>query len=167
MNLDENQKQRVTQWIDEGVKLSEIQNLLTTEFGIKLTYMEVRFLVDDLNLTPKDPEPPQTEEPPKPDPEPTPLDPSMPAPAPAPGVGTPGQPETEKKGVSVSVDKLTKPGSLVSGNVTFSDGNMADWYLDQAGRLGLAPKTEGYRPSAADVQEFQVALEREISRAGL
>jgi hypothetical protein len=65
------------------------------------------------------------------------------------------------------VDTLTKPGSLASGNVTFSDGNSAEWYLDQMGRLGLAPKTEGYRPSAADVQEFQIALEREIRRSGL
>jgi hypothetical protein len=161
MNLDENQKQKVAQWIDEGVKLSEIQSLLTTEFGIKMTYMEVRFLVDDLNLTPKDPEPAQTEEPPKPDPKPIPLDDSISTS----GGDTPAP--SANKGVSVSVDKLTKPGSLVSGSVTFSDGNVADWYLDQTGRLGLAPKTEGYRPSATDVQEFQAALEREISRAGL
>ena len=70
-------------------------------------------------------------------------------------------------GVSVTVDSLTKPGSLVSGQVTFSDGNTAEWYLDQMGRLGLAPKTEGYRPSPADVQAFQAALETEIRRAGL
>jgi hypothetical protein len=55
----------------------------------------------------------------------------------------------------------------VSGKVTFSDGNSADWYLDQTGRLGLAPKKEGYRPTAADVQAFQMALERELARAGL
>jgi hypothetical protein len=32
--------------------------------GLKLTYMEVRFLVDDLKLTPKDPEPPKPSAPP-------------------------------------------------------------------------------------------------------
>ena len=43
----------------QGAKLSEIQTRLASEFGLKLTYMEVRFLVDDLKLTPKDPEPPK------------------------------------------------------------------------------------------------------------
>lgn len=161
MNLDENQKTLVARWLDEGAKLAEIQNRLDSEFGIKLTYMEVRFLVDDLKLTLKDPDPPAPVEEPKSVKEEPAIVPPDSLPKAEPGSTTPHQ------GVSVSVDTLTKPGSLVSGKVTFSDGNTADWYLDQAGRLGLAPKTEGYRPSAADVQEFQVALEREITRAGL
>ena len=64
MNLDENQRQRVTAWILQGAKLSEIQSRLAAEFGLRLTYMEVRLLVDDLKLTPKDPEPPKVAEPP-------------------------------------------------------------------------------------------------------
>ena len=59
MNLDETQRQRVTAWILQGAKLSEIQTRLAEEFGLRLTYMEVRLLVDDLKLTPKDPEPPK------------------------------------------------------------------------------------------------------------
>ena len=39
----------------------------------------------------------------------------------------------------------------------------AAWHLDQAGRLGLAPKQPGYRPSAADLQQFQAALEQQQS----
>jgi hypothetical protein len=68
--------------------------------------------------------------------------------------------------VSVTVDQLTKAGALVSGKVTFSDGKQADWYLDQAGRLGLVPQQPGYRPPASDVQEFQMALETELGRLG-
>jgi len=64
MNLSEEQRQRVSAWILEGAKLSEIQNRLLSEFKLKLTYMEVRFLVDDLKLTPKDPEPPKVVAPP-------------------------------------------------------------------------------------------------------
>jgi hypothetical protein len=56
---------------------------------------------------------------------------------------------------------------MVSGKVTFSDGVKAAWHLDQTGRLGLAPKQPGYRPSAADVQEFQAALEKELSKMGM
>ena len=64
MNLTEEQRQRVTAWILAGAKLAEIQSRLASECGVKLTYMEARFLVDDLKLVPKDPEPPKVVEPP-------------------------------------------------------------------------------------------------------
>jgi hypothetical protein len=164
MTLDENQKQTVAGWIEEGLKLAEIQSRMDSDMGIKLTYMEVRLLVDDLKLVPKDPDPPKEPDAPAAAPDEI-LPPDKGTPAPPPAADPLGKPAGQ--GVSVSVDSLTKPGSLVSGNVTFSDGNTAEWYLDQMGRLGLVPKTEGYRPSQADVQEFQAALEREIQRAGL
>jgi hypothetical protein len=69
--------------------------------------------------------------------------------------------------VSVTVDQLMRPGSMVSGKVTFSDGQKADWYLDQQGRLGLAPAVQGYRPPQSDIAEFQVALDRELQKMGL
>jgi hypothetical protein len=69
--------------------------------------------------------------------------------------------------VSVTVDTVTRAGALASGNVRFSDGQSAGWYLDQYGRLGLVPQQPGYKPGAADVEAFQHALEREISRLGL
>jgi hypothetical protein len=56
---------------------------------------------------------------------------------------------------------------MVSGRVTFSDGNTAEWYLDELGRLGLMPKKSGYRPSAADVQQFQLALETQLGQMRL
>jgi hypothetical protein len=62
---------------------------------------------------------------------------------------------------------LARPGSVVSGKVTFSDGMRADWYLDQMGRLGLGPEKQGYRPSAADVQQFQEALQIELGKIGM
>ena len=157
MNLDENQRQRVTAWILQGAKLSEIQSRLAEEFGLRLTYMEVRLLVDDLKLTPKDPEPPKNVElPPAAAPKATGAKDATPIAEPPPAAGK----------VSVSVDQLTRPGAVVSGKVTFSDGQTADWYLDQTGRLGVVPKQQGYKPSAADVQQFQMALEKEISRMG-
>jgi hypothetical protein len=157
MNLDETQRQTVAKWISEGAKLSEIQKRLL-ELGVKLTYMEVRFLVDDLKLTPKDPEPPKIIAPVAA----TAADPTKltaeqnPAPA-----GT-----LSASTVSVSVDQITKPGAVVSGKVTFSDEQVADWYLDQTGRLGVVPKTAGYKPSAADVQDFQLALQQEVAKLG-
>ncbi len=54
----------------------------------------------------------------------------------------------------------------MSGKVTFSDGQQADWYLDQTGRLGVIPKQQGYKPSPMDVQEFQLALQDELAKLG-
>jgi hypothetical protein len=51
--------------------------------------------------------------------------------------------------------------------VKFSDGETATWYMDQMGRLGLGPKKQGYKPSAADVQSFQMALENELAKLGM
>src|SRR6267142_1193348 len=156
MNLDEAQRKQVADWIAAGAKLSEIQNRLAAEFGIKLTYMEARFLVDDLKLTPKDPEPPKVVAPP-----------AAAQPAAADAV-LPGDEAAlpPAGGVSVSVDQLTKPGTMISGKVTFSDGQNADWYLDQTGRLGVVPKVAGYKPLAADVKDFQAALQQEIAKLG-
>ncbi len=160
MNLDAAQRNKVTEWIAQGLKLSEIQSRLSSEFDLRLTYMDVRILVDDLKLVPKDVEPakpvdsvltgagaPPAGKPAAPG--------KQPAPAPAPG------------GVSVTVDQLARPGALVSGKVTFGDGKTAEWYLDQAGRLGLAPQEKGYRPSNSDLQQVQAALENELSKMGL
>ena len=62
--------------------------------------------------------------------------------------------------------RLTRPGALISGKVNFSDGQIADWYLDQSGRLGVVPKVAGYKPTPADVQQFQLALQQEVAKLG-
>jgi hypothetical protein len=149
MNLDATQRQAVTTWINEGLKLAEIQKRLETDFGLRITYLDVRLLVDDLKLKPKDP-------PPAPKPA-TPAEPVLGAEAPPAKTGA---------GVSVTVDQLTRPGALVSGKAKFSDGKTAEWFLDQTGRLGLAPSEKGYKPPPADLQEFQTALQAELQKIG-
>ena len=167
MNLDEAQKSKIAAWIKEGLKLSDIQKRLADELQIHLTYMEVRLLVDDLKLVPKDTEPAKPVELGEKRPGAGPVtSPSAKQPA---GKLTPPKPETPKRpaeGVSLTVDHLARPGALVSGSVTFSDGNKADWYLDQLGRLGVVPKQQGYKPSPADVQEFQMTLQNELAKMG-
>jgi len=166
MKLSDEQRQRVTAWILEGAKLSEIQNRLVTEFGIKLTYMEARFLVDDLKLVPKDPEPPKVVAPPAaPKPPEAAAHPAVLSDEVVPEGDETSLPPAASK-VSVTVDQITRPGSLISGKVTFSDAQQADWYLDQMGRLGLVPKQQGYKPLPADVQDFQMALQREVQKLG-
>ena len=148
-SLTDVQKQMARGWLEAGAKLSEFQKRVESEFGLKLTYMETRLLVDDLKVMPKDPEPA---------PAPTPI---LPTPAPA------TEPEPTAGRMAVSVDSVTQPGMAVSGKVTFSDGKKALWYVDQYGRPGLVPEEKGYRPSREDLQEFQVALDRELTRMGM
>jgi hypothetical protein len=119
--------------------------------------MEVRMLVDDLKVLPKDPEPPK------------PLEPAAAVPADQPadaGLLDPAAP-IEGKGVQVTVDTVVRPGAMVSGRVVFSDGQGGAWYVDNYGRPGLVPDTKGYRPIAPDLQEFQVALEKELVKLGM
>jgi len=167
MNLDESQRQQVAKWVEEGLKLSEIQSKLANEFGARLTYMELRFLLDDLKLKPKDKEPP---------PVPT-FAGKTPAAGPGPGTAKQPAPAGDEDdaggeevpahgGVSVAVDQVTRPGALVSGKVTFSDGQGADWYLDQMGRLGVVSKQQGYKPSQADLMAFQAELQNELAKMG-
>jgi hypothetical protein len=162
MNLDDAQKAKVTEWIEQGLKLSEIQNKLASEYGLRLTYMDVRFLIDDLKLRVKDVEPPKP---------PAPVPSALPAGAPVAGPGPAQQlvPEPEGAGgggVSVSVDHVARPGALVSGKVTFSDRKTAEWYLDQQGRLGLAAAEKGYRPTQQDLMDFQAELQNELAKLG-
>jgi hypothetical protein len=164
MNLDEAQRNKAAEWIKQGLKLSEIQDRLASEFGLRLTYMDVRLLVDDLKLVPKDAEPAKTSG--------TLLAPSGAAApaarggkrsAPSPGAAAPKPGPGE---LSLSVDQVARPGAMVSGKVTFSDGNSADWYFDQSGQLGLVPQQPGYRPPPADLEQFQAALNEELTRMG-
>ena len=167
MNLDESQRKKVAEWIAQGLKLSEIQNRLNSELGVRMTYMEVRLLVDDLKLTPKDTEKPKPAQSPLAAPES--LINSGSDTKPGRAATAPSEPETpaSQGSVSLTVDHLARPGAVVSGKVTFSDGNRAEWYLDQTGRLGLVAQKAGYRPPPTDVQQFQALLEAELSKMGL
>ncbi|MEY3391680.1 MAG: hypothetical protein RLZZ322_528 [Verrucomicrobiota bacterium] len=145
---------KVSAWVAEGATLSQIQERLSSQLEISMTYMDVRFLVDDLNLAlvekeePKKPEEPAVAE-------------AAPAEAAAPA------PATQGAGVvTVEVDTIAQPHAMVSGHVTFSDGEKADWYIDHQGRPGMAARTPGYRPTPQDITDFQVKLDAALRQAG-
>jgi len=54
MTLTPEQKQAVAGWVAAGDTLSDVQKKLSDQFQIAMTYRDVRFLVDDLNLELKD-----------------------------------------------------------------------------------------------------------------
>lgn len=153
--LTDVQLQKISQWVQEGASLSVIQGKLATEFGISMTFLDVRLLVDDLNLTLQEKEEPKKENEVNSTTEAE-VTPSLDTTA----------PNKPASGVKVEVDPINRPGTMVSGNVTFSDGQLADWYLDMEGRPGLAPRTPGYRPSQSDIMDFQMKLDAALRQAG-
>jgi hypothetical protein len=68
--------------------------------------------------------------------------------------------------VSVAVDHVARPGAIVSGRVTFGDGQGGAWLIDQMGRPGLVPDQQGYRPSPEDITAFQTKLQDELAKLG-
>ena len=50
MTLSPEQKEAITTWVAAGDNLAEIQKKLAEQFKLSMTYMDVRFLVDDLGL---------------------------------------------------------------------------------------------------------------------
>ena len=188
--LTEEQKADVAKWFAAGASLDEIQKRMKTEFGVHMTYLDLRLMVADL------PQPVETE-PAAPD------GPAREVPAPprrgtsssgTPDSGTPDSSGTSSSGpasddgtsaapkrydldapdgtppasdLTVEVDALTIPGTFASGAVTFSDGTKAKWYLDQLGRLGLDDVPPGYRPSPGDAALFQSRLVEALRARGL
>ena len=57
MTLTPEQQTAVSSWVAAGDNLSTIQKKLSEQFKVSMTYRDVRFLVDDLNLALKDPAP--------------------------------------------------------------------------------------------------------------
>ena len=178
MELSDQQRQAVKEWLAAGASLSDVQKNLKTEFNVTLTYMDVRLLVLDVGATVKDkpePKPPKAEAPKHPPATDQADDPY--ADEPESGAGQPpegadeafDEPQPEGASgakVALTLDRLVVPGAMVSGTVTFSDGVKARWLIDQMGRFGLEPETPGYRPSNPDLQAFQMQLRSELRRHG-
>lgn len=140
--LTPEQKEALKKWAVEGATMSDLQRHLKEEFGHTLTYMDTRFLILDLGIELVETAKPVEKVEEKPALVPT---------------GT----------VTTTMDALTLPGALVSGKVTFSDGETGVWMLDQTGRPGLDPDTAGYTPTREDVVEFQTQLRELIRKSGL
>ena len=196
MTLTPEQKQAVSTWVAAGDNLSAIQKKLTEQFKVSMTYMDVRFLVDDLNLALKDPAPkadasdvtkaaaarPAAEKPAEKksllekakeklglgkDEGDAPLQGEEELPEDA-DMDEALPPAGAPSNVSVTIDKVTLlPGAMASGTVIFSDGVSGKWMVDNYGRPGFTEISQpGYRPSAADAQAFMQELSAAIQGRG-
>lgn len=147
MNLSKEQKEQLQSWITNGLSLSTIYKNISNEWKEKITYMELKFAIDDLNFEfPKETK--IAEDKIKKE-ELIDLEAI----------------ESDNK-VTMGIDKIMRPGTILSGSVTFSDGMTGSWQLDQRGRIGLIPTTETYHPSQEDIQEFERQLQQALHKAG-
>lgn len=156
MKLTDDQIAKVKEWAAAGESLSGIQGRLKDECGVSLTYLDTRLLIGDLGLELEEWKAKAREE------------------KPAKDQKSPEKILEEAKragegggGFSLTVDKVTRPGAIVSGRATFSDGERAGWLVDSMGRLGFEPNTPGYRPSDEDMRSFQASLDKELRRMGM
>jgi len=171
MKLTEEQLKSVAAWFAGGASLDEIQKRLVAEFGVHLTYFDLRMIVAEL------PQPEEGEE----------TDDDEAAGRrfpqegneadddeaagrrfPQEGNEADAQERVPPANVTVTVDALMIPGTMASGDVVFSDGVKGKWYLDQMGRLGLGGDLpQGYRPSPTDAALFQARLMEALRAKGL
>ncbi len=143
MTTDE-RKVIVRDLLAQGRTLSQIQDYLRKEKGDSITYMDLRLLLSEMPDT-KLPEKelPKVVLPPEP--------PAVPAAA--------GK-------LSISMDQMPAPGSMLSGYARFSSGAKAHWFLDETGRLGMEPELGTGKPTQTDMQEFSTELRRMLQRSG-
>jgi hypothetical protein len=175
MSLTPEQSATVATWIAAGDNLSAVQKKLREQFQISMTYMDVRFLVDDLNLTLKDPAPKaDTSDVTKAKAAPSAAKVPAPGDAAEPAAGDDDLLEDDALppgpgSVTVDVDGVTLlPGAICSGSVTFSDGVTGKWMVDQTGRPGFTSISQpGYRPSPEDAQVFMRELDAALQKKGL
>ncbi len=196
MSLTPEQKQTVSAWVAAGDTLSTVQKKLIEQFQLSMTYMDVRFLVDDLGLELKNAAPKADTSDVTKAAANAPRAPATPPPAEKRGfidklkekvgmsagsaddedeapvsdeadepAGIPAAPAAPGT-LRIELDRIMRPGTVVSGTVNFSDGVTGKWALDQLGRLMLDTAQPGYKPSAADVQAFQRELSTQLQRQG-
>lgn len=162
--LSEEQKKEVAKWFVAGASLDEIQKRIKEEFALHITYLDLRLMVSEFPqpAEEEEPEPAEAESP-----ESCPEDSGEErTEIPAPEEGESG--ELSPCDLDVSIDGLVIPGTLASGDVTFSDGVKGKWFVDQSGRLGLGGDIpQGYRPPPTDAALFQQKLMELLQSRGL
>ena len=154
-------KRFMAEQLQQGLSLSEIQQLVNDKFKVKMTYMDIRILASELDtidwkaLDPRA----QAEAAKKAKEEAE----AKAAEAAEDVPGTAAAPAGQGSTV-VELSKIARPGMMLSGTVKFASGSTADWYVDQMGRLGLE-NLKGEKPTPEDVEAFQIELENVARKA--
>ncbi len=148
--LSPDQVQALRVWAEKGLDLNAIQKKLYEELGLKLTFMDTRFLLQDLEISISRPEPAQEME----------MIPESVQESQASQAdefvssSTPPDPLLGK--TQVTVDEITLPHALISGKVLFKSGAQGVWNIDRTG--GINWDASIGEPTDDDLREFETEL---------
>jgi len=158
-------KRIIAENLSKGLPLSDIHKLLFDEHKVKITFMELRLLASELEnidwekFSPKKAEPEKT-----PEEDAEPIDDEC-LEEDAEDSESPAENAGQVRGnTSLEVNKIARPGAILSGSVQFGSGASAEWVLDQLGRIALS-NAKG-KPDEQDIKEFQVELQKAVSGGG-
>ncbi|MCR4573941.1 MAG: hypothetical protein K5787_09255 [Lentisphaeria bacterium] len=170
----------IAEQLNAGVSLSDVQTRLAQEYGIKMTYFELRMLAMGLSVDWEKQDKPKA--------------------TPAPVVAAPQEAavedetkaadtfdtETEETGLEaeadedeelddseeavagetkIVLDETPHPGAALSGTAVFASGASGKWLLSRSGQLGFEADEGSAEPDENDWQLFQTEL-RNILQGG-
>ncbi len=159
--MDNNElKKIVSEYLNQGISLSDILKKLDTDHAYKTSFMELRLLAASLEDIKWESLPGEKS-----------AKAAVKEKSASGDVEHIEEDDEEEKEISsdksewsqgtvVEINKLVRPGSVLSGSVKFASGASAEWVLDQAGRL-MFEKAKG-KPTQEDLKEFQMELQRKI-----
>ena len=168
--------------LNAGVSLSDVQTKLAQEYGVKMTYFELRMLAMGLAV--------DWEKQDKPKPAATPA-PVVAAPQEAAAddddmaaaddfnaddaADTEAEPTDDDDNeepdddeaatdgeTKIVLDETPHPGAALSGTAVFASGASGKWALSRNGRLGFAPDEGSKEPDENDWQLFQAELQKTL-----
>ena len=150
--------------IAEGMNLSKVQDALNDQLGIHMTYMELRMLTSELSVSWEAQDKKAEAAKPRNKPAEQPQKQAEEAqPAEAETLPQEGDDDAAAEGdTKIEISPLMRPGTALSGTVTFASGASGEWYVDQRGRLGLMPAEGSAKPTQDDIQKFQIALQEKL-----
>ena len=177
-SMDQNEiKKVIAEQLTKGVSLSDIHKMLFDEYKVRMTFMDLRLMASELesidwsksDAAAEVPETPAAEDSEGSQDEEEIFDEDEDLPDdendadPSEGETPSGEGEKIRGATTVEINKIARPGAVLSGSVNFGSGASSDWVLDQLGRIAMA-NVKG-KPDEQDIKEFQLELQKAVSQA--
>lgn len=156
--MDKNERDKIiSEKLNEGFSLGEVQRQLAEEYGENLTYLDLRLIAAELDVDWEQ----QDEQSTAKEGAGQVIDEGQNRQGEASGLeGAEQEPAAGSGGTQVTVDKVTRADALMSGTVSFASGAKAKWFIDHTQQLRLAPEEGSEKPTQDDIVEFQQELQR-------
>lgn len=166
--------------LNAGVSLSDVQTKLAQEYGVKMTYFELRMLAMGLSVDWEKQDKPKA--------------PATVAATPQEAVAAaetaadddafdaeakdaetettadeeeePEDDEAADGETKIVLDETPHPGAALSGTAVFASGASGKWALSRNGRLGFEPDEGSAEPDENDWQLFQAELQKTLQGIG-